>query len=536
MLVMPPTLARFVPQPIAGGATGILALLAVGVCWRNAPFATSAEPVAVSALLAACLIVSVVMAYRYPIHIRHETKIYVESVPLFLMVALLPLPLAVTAVGVGKLAGELTARSITGNYYSDIASQVGRWILIAVAGALVIHLPFPAGALQGVPLVIAAAVLWLGDMLTSPVLLAPISGEHPLRVIRGAVLEAGPAEAGQYLVGILGTLAAYQARWALALLFLPIGLMYMAFKTAKDMHENTRQLLVSVVETSHDAIALLDVRGHIMLANRQAAALYGFESAEDMVGMGILESFIADDQERVREDFERVIVQDCVPLANYMASRRDGTTFAAELGWSRIAGKGQTPRAITCVVRDITVRQQAEEALTRQALHDGLTGLPNRVLFDDRLQSAVARARRDGLPLSVLLLDLNRFKQANDTYGHQAGDLVLQEVGRRLQRILRETDTVARLGGDEFAIVLPGTGAEGAELVARRIVDAIADPIVADGLALDVGTSIGIALFGPDGEDPQALLERADAAMYIAKRAPEHRGGYHFCTAEQLAG
>jgi diguanylate cyclase (GGDEF)-like protein/PAS domain S-box-containing protein len=478
------------------------------------------------------LILVVVLAYRFPIHVRQETKIYVESVALYLMVALLPLPVAIAAAGVGKLGGELAARSITGNYPSDIASQIGRWMLIAAAGGGVLQIPVGSGPFHTVPVVAVAIVLWLGDMVSVPVLLCPITGERPWTIIRTSMREAGPAEAAQYLIGILGALAAMQARWALALLFLPTTLMYLAFKTAKDMHESTRQLLVSVVETSPDAILLLDTRGSVLLANRQAATLLGYDQPEDLVGVQVFDAISEDDRTRAQEDIQRVFGDARVPSAEYLALRCGGESFTAELSWSRIAGRQGTARAITCILRDITDRKQTEEALTRQALHDGLTGLPNRMLFRERLEQAIARSHRDGLPLSVFLLDLNGFKQVNDTYGHHAGDVVLKEVGVRLHRILRETDTVARLGGDEFAILLSGTGLEGAELVARRVVDVINQPIAADGLLLDVGTSIGIALYGQDGHDPHTLLDRADAAMYVAKRG---KHGYRFAEAQQLA-
>jgi diguanylate cyclase (GGDEF)-like protein len=171
----------------------------------------------------------------------------------------------------------------------------------------------------------------------------------------------------------------------------------------------------------------------------------------------------------------------------------------------------------TVFVRDITLRREAEERLTRQALHDGLTGLPNRTLLRDRLVQAIAGARRAKERVSLLVLDLNGFKAVNDTFGHHAGDQVLQAVAIRFTAVLRAADTVARLGGDEFAIVLPAT--DDPSGVAAKLVDALEDPVIVDGQPLTVSVSIGVSRFPDDGAEPDALLRRADAGMYSAKRA-----------------
>jgi diguanylate cyclase (GGDEF)-like protein len=163
--------------------------------------------------------------------------------------------------------------------------------------------------------------------------------------------------------------------------------------------------------------------------------------------------------------------------------------------------------------RRILIALSAEtEELRRQTLHDDLTGLANRVLLDDRLETALRSADRSGDPCSVLLMDLDGFKQINDTRGHAAGDVVLREVAARLTGALRAQDTVARIGGDEFAAVLPDTDTDGAVRAARRIIK-----------ELHVGASIGIAVFPHDGATAEELLAHADQAMYRAKEAG---GGY----------
>jgi len=159
------------------------------------------------------------------------------------------------------------------------------------------------------------------------------------------------------------------------------------------------------------------------------------------------------------------------------------------------------------------------EQLAHQALHDNLTKLPNRMLLTDRLQQAISTARRSRQQTALLLLDLDRFKEINDTLGHQYGDFVLQQTAGRLRNALRENDTVARLGGDEFAIVLASiTGADAAALVVQKIVNIVEQPMHIADQALEVGASIGCTIFPDHAEDPALLMKYADMAMYDAKR------------------
>jgi diguanylate cyclase (GGDEF)-like protein len=164
------------------------------------------------------------------------------------------------------------------------------------------------------------------------------------------------------------------------------------------------------------------------------------------------------------------------------------------------------------------VEHQAEYS-HHQAMHDSLTGTANRMLFRDRMEQALRVAARSGQPVGVIALDLNGFKQVNDTLGHHVGDLLLQHVAARLTDCVRETDTVARLGGDEFAIVLPNVSSvNDATEVARRVLEAIRQPIDLDGNPVHVGASIGVAVFPEHGDHIETLLQHADGAMYTAKR------------------
>ena len=163
-------------------------------------------------------------------------------------------------------------------------------------------------------------------------------------------------------------------------------------------------------------------------------------------------------------------------------------------------------------------RKRSEEALRYQALHDSLTGLPNRTLFHDRVRQALELARRADQSLAVLVMDLDSFKDVNDTLGHQCGDALLQEVGGRIQDGVRASDTVARLGGDEFGFLLVDVDGAQTAVLAQRIQETLADPFTVQELTLQVEASLGVALHPEHGEDVDQLLQRADVAMYSAKR------------------
>jgi len=181
-------------------------------------------------------------------------------------------------------------------------------------------------------------------------------------------------------------------------------------------------------------------------------------------------------------------------------------------------------------VAEIVRRRAAEDELAHQSYHDALTGLPNRTLLRDRLNQAILAAQRTYEPLALVVMDLDRFADINDTLGHNAGDLVLQQIGQRLQDALRTSDTVARLGGDEFAVVLRAADDQGAKIVADRIQEELDSPFNVGGMELDVNASIGIALYPFHGTDANTLIQRADVAMYLAK---QNGSGFAFYTSDR---
>ncbi|MBC7373616.1 MAG: PAS domain S-box protein, partial [Frankiales bacterium] len=195
----------------------------------------------------------------------------------------------------------------------------------------------------------------------------------------------------------------------------------------------------------------------------------------------------------------------------------DGTTVGVLHSFSAVPGPDGSPQHLVDHIEDITDRKAFEEQLRHQALHDPLTGLPNRALLTDRLDQALRVAARDREPLAVMFLDLDRFKTVNDSLGHQAGDVVLVAVARRLEGVLRPGDTAARCGGDEFVVVCEGCDAEQALVAATRIAGVLDAPITVMGSELSITASIGIALAQPGRTTADELLRDADAAMYTAK-------------------
>jgi len=176
------------------------------------------------------------------------------------------------------------------------------------------------------------------------------------------------------------------------------------------------------------------------------------------------------------------------------------------------------------VARDITAMKQAEEKIQQMAYHDSLTGLPNRKLFSDRLGIALAQAQRNQKGVAISMLDLDNFKNVNDTLGHDVGDLLLKAAAERLSAALRKGDTVARFGGDEFVLILPDLkGIEDVIQVAQKIVDSFRKPFLIDTHQLVVTTSIGIAVYPHDGTDEGILLKNADIAMYQVKQTGRDR-------------
>jgi diguanylate cyclase (GGDEF)-like protein/PAS domain S-box-containing protein len=292
----------------------------------------------------------------------------------------------------------------------------------------------------------------------------------------------------------------------------------------KRLEEEERLRVRAAVESACDAIAITDAEGTPTYLNPAFVALLGYDLAQLTAAGGPAALFA--ESGLAREVFSALRTGDrWSGEAELEAS--DGRVVPVAIRASAIVAREGGAVGSVLILTDITERRETEARIRHMAHHDALTGLPNRLLFRDRLQQALARAPRAGEGVAVLCLDLDRFKEVNDTLGHAFGDRLLEAVTERLQAGTREADTVARLGGDEFAVVQVGLAQpEGADALARRLTEALSRPFDLDGHEVLVGTSVGVALFPVDGDDPERLLRRADLALYRAKA--EGRGTHRF--------
>jgi len=269
-----------------------------------------------------------------------------------------------------------------------------------------------------------------------------------------------------------------------------------------------------------DGIIISDEYGTITAFNPAAERIFGYTVAE-VLGCNI--NILMPEPHRTAHDgylanYRRTGQAKIVNIGREVTGRRsDGTTFPIDLAISEFRLDGQ--RNFAGIVRDITERKRAEERLAHQAKHDSLTGLPNRAQLQETMQRLTTSARSDDAQFALLLLDLDRFKEINDTFGHHEGDAILQQLGPRIGGAVRDIDMIARLGGDEFAILLAGAGDTVAMLITERVLAALRQPLMMQGRPFEVRASIGVALYPEHGQDPGSLLQSADAAMYTAKRS-----------------
>jgi diguanylate cyclase (GGDEF)-like protein len=184
------------------------------------------------------------------------------------------------------------------------------------------------------------------------------------------------------------------------------------------------------------------------------------------------------------------------------------------------AGDEDDEPLVVSVSHDVTEKMRAEEILRHRAFHDSLTGLANRALFEDRLDLAIAGAKRHGTILGIAYIDVDAFKSVNDRRGHEVGDRVLVALGERLQNSVRQIDTAARFGGDEFVLIFPQLATEtDLTRIVDKLTDKLSEPLLIDGVSLHLTSSVGSAIFDPITDDSRSLIMRADIAMYEAKRA-----------------
>ncbi|MBI1424314.1 MAG: EAL domain-containing protein [Gammaproteobacteria bacterium] len=273
-----------------------------------------------------------------------------------------------------------------------------------------------------------------------------------------------------------------------------------------------------LAETANDGIIMVDMQGKIAYFNRSAEQMFGYYRNQ-ILGQ-LVKALIPNIDSHLHESGK-------ASLSSWEIEgfRRDGSIFPVE-GSSSVF-EGSMGRFVTYVLRDLSERKRAEGLIWKQANFDSLTGLPNRHMFHDRMEQEIRKAHRAGLPLALMFIDLDGFKEVNDTLGHSVGDILLNEAAQRLIECVRESDTVARLGGDEFTIIL-GELADlgGVERIAQAILQKLAAPFQLGIETVYISASIGITLYPNDATGIEELLKNADQAMYAAKNQGRNRFSY----------
>lgn len=289
-----------------------------------------------------------------------------------------------------------------------------------------------------------------------------------------------------------------------------------------------------LLESAAEAIFGIDTNGYCTFCNPSCLRMLGYRHAGELLGKKIhdLIHYRRADGTAIPETecriYRSLLTREGSHADDEVFWRAGGTCFPVEY-WSYLQIiDGKLVGAVVTFL-DITARRKSEETIWKQANYDTLTGLPNRYLFHNRLELELKKTQRTNLPFALMLIDLDHFKEVNDTLGHDTGDVLLVEAARRINECVRSTDTVARLGGDEFVVILPELDdTSSVERIARSVVQKISAPFQLKGDALCVSASIGIAWYPNDADTLECLLKNADQAMYAAKSLGRNR--HHFFT------
>ena len=296
--------------------------------------------------------------------------------------------------------------------------------------------------------------------------------------------------------------------------------------TERKLAEEAMAQLAAIVQCSGDAILATDTTGAITTWNAGAQQLLGYRAAEAR-GLSIAQLFFS--AELAGEILSQVHQGQSSRLDEALLVRQDGSQIPVLLSVSPIRKSDAQLSGSAIIARDISARKQAEREMAHQALHDQLTGLPNGLWLADGLAESIANADLDVSGMAVIFVDLDGFKFVNDTLGHEAGDILLQQVSQRLKASVRYGDLLARMGGDEFMVVVNGvTDDRVAQSVAERLSDALRGPFAVAQHELVITASMGISMYPRDGKDVSSLRRNADTAMYKAKQAGKDR--VHFYT------
>jgi diguanylate cyclase (GGDEF)-like protein/PAS domain S-box-containing protein len=442
---------------------------------------------------------------------------------------------AVTGVGLSTVVrgyGRLTTLLLGGAFMGlGVASMHYTGMAAMRMQATIAYDPFLFVASVLIAIVASIAALWLAFNLhafwqkvaAAGVMGAAVCGMHYTAMAAAIYTPIAMAPIGAHSAIAPELLAVATAGSSFTLLSL--GLLcsladqHFAVQAAQERMRESEERFRRLSNATFEGI-LIHEGGEILDANQSLASIFGVDLAE-VTGTVMLELLAPESREAAMQN----MVGASPEPYEAIGLRRDGSRFPVEIHPKLLPHEGRPVHVVA--VRDISERKRAEARIQYLAHHDALTALPNRVLFRDRLEQALARARREGEMVAVLSLDLDRFKEINDTLGHPAGDELLKGVAARLSACVRETDTVARLGGDEFAIVQVGLDQpQGAANLAQRSLQALSAPFDLGEHRTLTGASLGIAVAPADGDDPDWLLKNSDIALYRANA--ESRGTFRF--------
>lgn len=291
-------------------------------------------------------------------------------------------------------------------------------------------------------------------------------------------------------------------------------------QTIKDILD-TEEHFQEIFDSAPIGMAIVDLAGQFIRVNAAFCKLIQFP-AHRFSGRNLSEFLSLADRKRLKAAARALWSHKQLQTLEIQLTVSDGTAIPVMVYMVLVKGSSDRGSYYIGQIIDLTERKQYEEAIRHLAYHDHLTGLPNRIHFRDRLTLALAQARTNDEMLAVVFVDLDRFKEINDTLGHFHGDEVLKQVALRLRSVLRQSDAVARMGGDEFILLLPCIKSkESVSVITEKIIAAIEEPLVLEGEMFTISASIGVALFPDAAMDIDDLLHKADQNMYQAKQSKQ---------------
>jgi len=420
------------------------------------------------------------------------------------------------ALGGAVVGGGVAAMHYTGMMALEIPARIG-WETATVTVSIILGVIFGSLAL-----VVAGRRDSLANALGATVLLTVAIVSHHFTAMGAVELTPDPAIVISGLSIPPASLSILTASAAAAIIAIALAAAVLD-RRAKGELGRQQVVLDTALENMSQGLCMFDADGKIMLFNERYAAM--FRRTDIALAGRLLVDVLREEQAKgqwqgdANEFFARLVVDAREGRTTSQIVNRFGRSI-------RVVNQPMQGGGWVATFEDITEWLEAQAKISHMARHDALTGLPNRVLFHEQLEQGLRRAG-SGDQLAVLCLDLDHFKDINDSLGHPIGDALLKEVGRRLRATVGESDTVARLGGDEFSVVQIGRSEEAAaRSLAGRLVEAISAPYEIDGHQIVIGVSIGISLSPQDGSDPDELLKNADLALYRAKA--DGRGTYRF--------